>query len=216
MDCPGSAVHRISQARILEWVAISSSRGSSWPRDGSHVSCTASGFCTTSATREKPPFPCCWSFAKSSPTLCNLMDCNMPGSSVLHYLLEFAQIHVHWVWFCLTILSSAAPFSSCPQSFPAPGSFPKSSLFTSDGQIIGASASALPVNIQGWIPLGLTDLISLLSKKLSRVFFSATIWKHQFFGSQPLFGPTLISIHDYWKTIVLTNTDRFQQSDSAF
>ena len=66
------------------------------------------------------------------------------------------------------------PFSSCPWFFPASGSFPMSQLFASGGQIIGASASAsvLPMNIQGWFPLGLTGLISLLSKGLSRVIFS--------------------------------------------
>ena len=64
---------------------------------------------------------------------------------------------------------------------------------------IGASASVLPMNIQGWFLLGLTDLISLLSKELSRVFSSTTIWKHQFFGAQPSSWSTFTSIHDYWK-----------------
>ena len=59
------------------------------------------------------------------------------------------------------ILSSAVPFSSCLQSFPESGSFPMSWLFASGGQSIGASSSVLPVNIQGWFPLGLTGLISL-------------------------------------------------------
>ena len=89
------------------------------------------------------------------------------------------------------ISSSVAPFSSCPQSFPTSGTFPMSQLFVSGGQSNGASASAsvLPVNIQGWFPLRLTllSLISLLSKGLSRVFFNTTVWKHQFFGSQPSF-----------------------------
>ena len=78
-------------------------------------------------------------------------------------------------------------FSSCPQSFPASGSFPMSQPFTSGGQNIGASASAsvLPIIIQGWFPLGLTGLISLLSKRLSRVFFSTTFQKHQFFSAHP-------------------------------
>ena len=78
------------------------------------------------------------------------------------------------------------PFSSCPQSFPASGSFSKSWLFTSGGQNIRAlsSASVVPMNIQGWFPLGLTGLISLLSKGLSRVFSSITVWMHQFFGAQ--------------------------------
>ena len=73
------------------------------------------------------------------------------------------------------------------QSFPASESFPMSQLLTSGGQRIGASASAsvLPMNIQGWLPLGLTDLISLLSKGLSRVFSNSTVQKHQFFDAQP-------------------------------
>ena len=88
-------------------------------------------------------------------------------------------------WCHLTISSSASPFSSCSQSFPASGFFPMSGLFTSGGQRIGDSASVLPMNIQGWFPLGLTGLKSLLSKGLSRVFFSTTIWKHRFFSTQP-------------------------------
>ena len=85
-----------------------------------------------------------------------------------------------------TISSSIVPFSSCLLSFPASRSFPVSPLFTSGGQSIGASASAsvLQVNIQGWFPLGLTGLISLQSKGLSRVS-NTTVRKHQFFGAQP-------------------------------
>ena len=89
-------------------------------------------------------------------------------------------------WWCHpTISSSVIPFSSCFQSFPASGSFPVSWLFTSNGQNIGASASAsvLPVNIQDWFPLGLTGLISLQSKRLSSIFSNTTVQKHQFFGS---------------------------------
>ena len=80
-------------------------------------------------------------------------------------------------WCYLTISSSAAPFS-CPQSFLATVSFPVSWPFTSEGQTIWASASAsvLPMNSQGWFPLGLSGLTSLLSKQLSRVFFSTTVW----------------------------------------
>ena len=89
-------------------------------------------------------------------------------------------------WCHPTITSSVIPFSSCLQSFPASGSFPASQVFTSSGQITGASASAsvLPMNIQDWFPLGLTGLISLLSKGLSRVFSNFTIQKHQFFSAQ--------------------------------
>ena len=76
-----------------------------------------------------------------------------------------------------------SPFSPCPQSFPASGSYLMSQFLASGGQSIGASASAsvLPVNIQGWFPLG---LISLLSKGVSRIF-SSTVQKHQFFSAQP-------------------------------
>ena len=75
-------------------------------------------------------------------------------------------------WCCLTISSSVVPFSSCLQSFPTPGSFQKSQLFTSSGQSIGVSASTsvLPMNTQDWSPLGWTGWISLQSKGLSRVF----------------------------------------------
>ena len=78
------------------------------------------------------------------------------------------------------------PFSFCPQSFPEKGSFPVSQLFASGGQSIGVSAfaSVLPMNIQDWLPLGWTGLISLQSRGLSRVFSDITVWKHKFFSAQ--------------------------------
>ena len=90
-------------------------------------------------------------------------------------------------WCHPTISSSVTRFPSCHQSFPASGSFPVSQLFASGRQSIGASSSAsvFPMNVQGWFPLGLTGLISLLSKGLSRVSSSTTVQKHQFFGTQP-------------------------------
>ena len=129
----------------------------------------------------------CCSAAKSYLTLGDPTDCSIPGFPVLHQLLEFAQTQVHLVQWCHpAILSSVFPFS-CPQSFPASVSFPMSRLFASSGQSTGASASAsvLPRNIQGWFPLGLTGLISLLSKGPSRVFSSSTTRKPQFFSTQP-------------------------------
>ena len=83
-------------------------------------------------------------------------------------------------WCYLTISSSATLFSFCLHSFPASGSFPVSWLYASGGQSIGASASVLVLlmNIQGWFPLGLTGLIFLQSKGLSRVLSSTTVWKH--------------------------------------
>jgi len=89
-------------------------------------------------------------------------------------------------WWYHPTISSSVPFSSRLQSFPASGSFPMSQFFTSGGQSIGVSASAsvLPMNIQDWFPLGLTGLISLQSKGLSRVFSNTTVQKHQFFSAQ--------------------------------
>ena len=126
---------------------------------------------------------CCCLVTKSCPALHDLMDCSTPGIPVPHHLLEFAQVDV---------LESVMPsnhlilypfFSFCLQSFPW-GSFPVCQLFASGGQSIGASASAsvLPKSIQGWFPLRVTGLISLLSKGISRVFPSTTVWKHQFFS----------------------------------
>ena len=84
-------------------------------------------------------------------------------------------------WSHPAISSSVIPFSSCLQSFTASESFPVNQFFASDGQSIGVSASAsvLPMNIQEWFPLGLTGLISLQSKRLSRDFSNTTVQKHQ-------------------------------------
>ena len=109
-------------------------------------------------------------------------------------------------WCHPTISSSVIPFSSCPQSFPASGSFPMSQFFSSGGQSIGASASAtvLPMNIQDWFPLGWTGLIFLQSKGLSRVFSSAIVWKHQFFSAQPSLWSNSHPYVTTRKVIVLT------------
>ena len=116
------------------------------------------------------------------------MDCSTPGFPVHHQLPELAQTHVHWVSDAIQPFHPLSSlFSSCPQSFPASGSFPMSQLFSSGGQSIGVSASALVLarNIQSWFPLGWTGWISLQSKGLSRVFFDTRVWKHKVFGTQP-------------------------------
>ena len=152
--------------------------------------------------------------AELCPTLCSPMDCSKSSSSVFHYgvcsnLFPLSQ------WCYLTILSSAAPFSFCFESFPS-GSFPISWLCKSGGQSIRPSASlpVLPMSIQGWVPLGLI----LQSKGLSRVFSSSTIQRHQSFGTQPFFIVQLsTSIHDYWKNHNFDYMDLHRQSDvSAF
>ena len=128
------------------------------------------------------------SVAQSCPTLCDPMNRSTPGLPVTHKLPEFTQTHVHRVIDGHpAISSSVVPFFSCPQSLPASESFPMSQLFPLCGQSIGAPASASVLPIQCWFTLGLTGLISWLSNGLSRVFSSTTIWKHQFFGTQPFF-----------------------------
>ena len=144
------------------------------------------------------------------------MNCSTAGFPVLHCLREVLDIKLMSIgqWRLPINSFSVAPFSSCPRSFPVSKSFPMSWLFASGGQSIGTSTSAyvFPMNIQSSLPLGLTDLISLLSKGLSRVF-STTLRKHQLFSPQP----SLCMIHThYWKNHSLDYMDICQQSLSVF
>ena len=131
---------------------------------------------------------CCCSVTQLCPTLQPhwlqhaRLPCPSPTPWVHPNLCPLCQ------WCHPTISSSVVPFSSCPQSLPASGSFQMSQLFASGGQSIGASASAsvLPMNIQDWFPVVLAGLISLQSKGLSRVFSNTTVQMHQFFGAQLL------------------------------
>ena len=116
-------------------------------------------------------------------------------------------------WCHSTMSFSVAPSSSLPQTFPASRPFPVSQLFKSGDQRIEASASALPINIQDWLPTGLTGLISLLSKGLSRVFSSTIVWKHQLFSAQHSFWSTLTSRHDYCKDHSFDYSILCQQND---
>ena len=111
---------------------------------------------------------CCCSVAKSCPTLCDPVDCSTPGFPVLHYLLELAQTHVHWVDDTTQSSRCHPTISSSVDLFLSIRDFSNESALRMGGQSIGASASAwvLPMNIQGWFLLGLTGLISLLSKGL--------------------------------------------------
>ena len=135
---------------------------------------------------------CCCSVTKLCPTPYYPMDCSVTGFPVLYCLPVCSNSCPLSQWCYPTMSSSIALFSSCPQSFPASASFPFSWLFASGGQSIGASASTsvIPMNTQGWLLLGLTSLISLQSKGLSRIFSSTTIQKHQFFGTKPSSWPT--------------------------
>ena len=124
---------------------------------------------------------------QSCPTLCNPMNCSMPGLPVTNSQSSLKPMSIELVM-SSNHSSSVVPFSSCPQSFPTSGSFQMSQLFASGGQSIGVSASTsvLPMDTQGWSPLGWTGLgwISLQSKGLSRVFSNTTVQKHHFFSAQ--------------------------------
>ena len=111
------------------------------------------------------------------------MDCSTSGLPVTHHLPLFVQVR----WWCHPAISSTVFLFFCPQSFPASGTFPIGWLFASGDQNTGASASAsvLPMSIQGWFPLQLTGLISLLSSGFSGVFSSTKVWRHRFFGALP-------------------------------
>ena len=127
------------------------------------------------------------SVAQSFPTLCNPMNHSTPG---LPCSSPTPGVHPNSCpssrWSHPAISSSVIPFSSCPQSLPASGSFPMSQLFAWGGQSTGVSALAsfLPKNTQDWSPLGWDGWISLQSKGLTRVFSNTTVQKHQFFSTQ--------------------------------
>ena len=139
---------------------------------------------------------------QSCPTLCDPMDCSMPGfpcpsptPRVYPNSCPLSQ------WCHTTISSSVIPFSSCPQSLPALGSFQISQLFTSGGQRIGVSASTsvLPMNSQDWSALGWTGWISLQSKNSQESSPTPQFKSISSLALSFLYNPTLSSIHDYWK-----------------
>ena len=131
-------------------------------------------------------FICCFSVAQPCLTFCYLLDYSMPGFPILHHLVEFAQT-LFSQWCYPTISSSVALFSSCPQSFPASES--GSSHQVAKILELQLKRQSFQWIFQCWFALGLTGLISQLSKGLSRVFSSTTIWKHSFFVLSLLYGP---------------------------
>ena len=176
-SCPTLWPHGLEPTRLLSlWDFPGKNTGMGcrfllqriFPTQGSNSS--SSALVGRFFTMESPGKPLTWTAAHQTS-----LSFTISQSLLNSYLLS---------WWCHpTIWSSVLPFSSFLQSFPASGSFPVSQLFVSGGQSIGASpsTSVIPVNIQGWFPLGLTGLISVLSKGLSRVFSSTTVHKHQFF-----------------------------------
>ena len=199
-------IHGILQARILEWVPISCFRGSSKPRDQTHIFCIGRQILYYWAMWEAPIWLSNWTILRHKGMILStrkkkknysegkkykkFLGVSQFSHSVMSDSLQPRGLqHARFLcpsptpgpglnscplsWWCHpTILSSITPFSSPLQSFPASGSFPMSQFFASGSQSIGASASAavLPMNIQDWFPLGLTGLISLLFKGLSRDF----------------------------------------------
>jgi len=115
--------------------------------------------------------------------------------SLLKFMsIESVKLSNHLIFCCLLLF---------PSIFPSSGSFPMTQLFTLGGQSIRVSASVLPKNIQSWFPLGVTDLISLQSKRLSRIFSSTTIQKYGFFLGSAFYSPTVTSISDYCQNHIL-------------
>ena len=186
-------VHGIFQARILDSIATSYSRGSSWPKDQTHISHIDRWKFFPTVLPGKPQNVlesyCFSNGAQFSHSVMSdslwpheLQHTRPPGPSptpVVHSdSCPLSQ------WCHPAISSSVVPLSSCPQSFPASGSFPMSQHFARGGQSTGVSGltSVLPKNIQDWSPLEWTDCISLQSKGLSRVFSNTTVQK-QFINS---------------------------------
>ena len=139
-------------------------------------------------------------------TQCNPMNCSTHQASLCFTVSQSSNSCPLSRWCHPTISSSVIPFSYHPQSFPASESFPMSQFFPSGSQSIGASASALvlQVNIQDWFPLGLTGLISFLSKDSQE---SSPAPQFESISSLALSlpcGPTLTSVRDYWKTMAWT------------
>ena len=180
----------MSEARILEWVAISFFRGSSQSRDRTSVSCTGRQVLYCWATKKAITIYSVSSVQFSHSVLSDSLrphelqharpPCPSPTPGVDSNSCPSSR------WCHPAISASVVPSSSCPQSLPASGSFPMSQLFTWGGQSTGVSASAsvLPMNTPDWSPLGWTGWISLQFKGLSRVFSNTTVQKHQFFGAQ--------------------------------
>ena len=187
--------HKIFQVRILEWVAISSSRGSSWSRDQTCISCVSyivGRFFTTC-----PMWEACWQILNCYAVVQSLSHVYLfanPWNTVRQASLSsLFQSLLRLMFIELMIPPNHLPLC-CPLMLLL-SIFPSIWVFF---QWIGCShqvAKALelqlqhslniPMNIQGWFPLGLTGLISLLSKRLSRVFSNTTVQKHQFFSAQP-------------------------------
>ena len=124
---------------------------------------------------------CCFSVTKTCLTLCDPMNCSTPGLHVPHHLLEFAQIHVHWMCDAIQPSHPLSPSSLSVFNLPVSVVFPISQLFASGGQSIGASpsASVLPKSIQGWFPLRLSNLMTLKHNVFANCVKFLKLWEYQ-------------------------------------
>ena len=168
-----AAIYGVAQSRTqLKWLSSSSRRCQGYK---SLFSALSVKYCCCSVSKS------CLTLSPWIATRQASLSLTIPQSLLRLMSIESLMLSNH--------LILCGPFSYCLQSFPASGSFPVSQVFASGGQSIGASASAsiLPMNIEGCFPLGLTGLILLQSNGLTRIFSSTTIWNHQFFGAQPSF-----------------------------
>ena len=173
--------------------------------------CITVSFCCTIVTNTtlKINYCCCCSVTKLSPILCDPMDWSTPGFPVLQHPRTCSNSCQLSRW-CHPTIMLCHPLLLCPPSFPATGSFPMNWLFASGGQSLRASASAtvLPMNIQGWFPLGLAGLISLLSKGLLKSLVqyhsskASGLWHSAFLMVQ-----LSHLLHDYWKNHSSNYTD---------
>ena len=182
---PGSFVLGIFQARIREWVAISFSRGSSWPKDETCVSCIGRQI-ITQASGETNFFHHCCSVRQSCPTLCDHMNYSTPDLPAPHRLLKFAQVHVH----CLVIPSSHLilwhPLFLRPSTFPSIRDFSsKSAVSIKWPKYWRFRFSISPSSeYSGLISLKI-DWFDLSAERLSGVFSCTTVQRHKFFGVLP-------------------------------
>ena len=213
-EAPGSSVHGILQARMLEWIAMPSSRH--LPNPGIEpVSSASQADSLLLNHRGSLLIHDCWnmlnvislsvqfsSVAQFCPTFCDPMNCSTLGLPVHHQLPRVhSDSRASSQWCHPAISSSIVPFSSWPRSLPASGSFPISQLFTWGGQSTGVSASAsvLPMNTQDWSPLGWTGWTSLQSKGLSKFSPTPQCKSINYLAISFLYSPILTSRRDYWK-----------------
>ena len=208
-NLPGSSVYGILQARILEWVAMHFSRGSSRSRDHIQVfcfSCTASGFFLPMSHLGSlyRTYFCCWCFSvtKLCPTLCDPIDYGTPGLPVPHHLLEFAQVHVNLIGEAIQPSHLLSPLLLLPSFFPSIRVFSSElSLHIRWPKHWSFSFSISPSNEYLGLISFRMDWLDLLAvqgtvKSLPQHYSSKAI---NSLALSFLYSPTLTSIHDYWK-----------------